>query len=337
MAAARSPADDQALTLTNYVGASSTVRTAEGKPVSKVSVLGRRIGGLGDRLWQAIGRGGWRHPEWPDAPMLRLIPALAGLIVAALLVLAGGLYVLARQADDHNEAGHHKALAGAVDALQSASPGFNGIAPEFARVLERASGLKDLRFEAEPAEGGREVQSMLDRKGRIVGWLSWEPQWPVTDLILPVLPFAVLIALGLAGFATLVTARVGRLLRKLAHSEQHAQKLQYEDVLTGLPNHGHFFAAFDRACTTRHGQELVAFAALDLDGFDEINDAVGYAGGDEVLAEVGRRLRGAVSPASAMVARLGSDEFALMITGRNADSALFVADTLRQALARPIL
>ena len=269
--------------------------------------------------------------------MLRLIPALAGLIVAALLVLAGGLYVLARQADDHNEAGHHKALAGAVDALQSASPGFNGIAPEFARVLERASGLKDLRFEAEPAEGGREVQSMLDRKGRIVGWLSWEPQRPVTDMILPVLPFAVLIALGLAGFATLVTARVGRLLRKLAHSEQHAQKLQYEDVLTGLPNHGHFFAAFDRACTTRHGQEPVAFAALDLDGFDEINDAVGYAGGDEVLAEVGRRLRGAVSPASAMVARLGSDEFALMITGRNADSALVVADTLRQALARPIL
>ena len=42
------------------------------------------------------------------------------------------------------------------------------------RSLERTAGLKDLRFEAEPAGGSREMQSVVDAQGRIVGWFSWE-------------------------------------------------------------------------------------------------------------------------------------------------------------------
>jgi hypothetical protein len=103
-----------------------------------------------------------------EPAVLRVIAPLALLVVAAIIVCVGLGYVLARQADDYLEAEHRQALAGAVEALQAVSPDLAGVEPKLIRVLERASGLKELRFEAEPAASGREVQPMLARNGRIV-------------------------------------------------------------------------------------------------------------------------------------------------------------------------
>jgi diguanylate cyclase (GGDEF)-like protein len=121
---------------------------------------------------------------------------------------------------------------------------------------------------------------------------------------------------------------------QLAKSEQHARRLEFEDMLTGLPNHNHFFELLDRAIATRRGEELLAFAVLDLDGFDEVNEALGYAGGDEVLAEVAKRLAQSLPP-GAVLGRLGSDEFALLIAGVHLQAALTTADALRRSLAGP--
>jgi diguanylate cyclase (GGDEF)-like protein len=294
-----------------------------------------------DRLLQAFRALCGQHPERParttrgEPAVLRVIAPLALLVIAAIIVCTGLGYVLARQADDYLEAEHRRALAGAVEALQAVSPDLASVESKLIRVLERASGLKELRFENEPAGTGREVQPMLDRNGRIVGWFSWESERPATAMMNRLLPLAGLIGFGLAGFAGLAMWQLSRLGLLLARSEQHVQKLEYEDVLTGLPNHNRFFELFDQAVTARQGTEHLAFATLDLDGFDEVNDALGYAGGDEALVEIGKRLREALPP-SAVIARLGSDEFALMITGKNAEAAMFMTDTLRQALARPI-
>jgi predicted signal transduction protein with EAL and GGDEF domain len=226
-----------------------------------------------------------------EPAVLRVIAPLALLVFAAIVVCTGLGYVLARQADDYFEAQHRQALVGAVEALQAVSPNLASVEPSLIRVLERASGLKGLRFEPEPAEAGRDVQSMLDRNGRIVGWFSWEPERPATAMMNRLFPLAGLIGLGLVGFAALTMWQLSRLGLLLAKSEQHVQKLEYEDGLTGLPNHNHFFELFDQAVAQRQGQEVLAFAALDLDGFDEVNDALGYAGGDEVLAEIGSACR----------------------------------------------
>src|SRR5207248_2124786 len=100
-------------------------------------------------------------------------------------------YVLARQADDYLEAEHRRALAGAVPALQAVSPDLAKVEPALIALLERASGLKALKFEREPpAARGRELQSMLDRNGRIIGWFSWEPERPATQMLVRLLPFA---------------------------------------------------------------------------------------------------------------------------------------------------
>jgi diguanylate cyclase (GGDEF)-like protein len=175
---------------------------------------------------------------------------------------------------------------------------------------------------------------MLDQKGRIVGWFSWEPERPATAMMNRLLPLAASIALGLLGFAALAMWQLGRLGFQLAKSEQHAQKLELEDMLTGLPNHNRFFALLDQAVAARQGEQTLVLAVLDLDGFDEVNDALGYAGGDEVLAEVAKRLAQSL-PAGAVLGRLGSDEFALLIADVDPQAALQAADALRRSLLRP--
>jgi diguanylate cyclase (GGDEF)-like protein len=286
------------------------------------------------QAWSGRHRGHPAHMLGGEPAALRLIAPLAALVVAAIVVCTGLAYVLARQADDYLEAHHRQALAGAVEALQAVSPDLSRVEPKLIRVLERASGLKELRFETEPVGGEREVQSMLDGNGRIVGWFSWEPERPATAMMHRLLPLAGSIALGLVGFAALVMRQLGRLGFALARSEQHVQKLEYQDGLTGLPNHNRFFELFDQAIAARCGHEILAFAVLDLDGFDEVNDALGYAGGDEVLAEIGKRLQVSL-PRGALIGRLGSDEFALLISGTDPQGAMAAADAVRQSIVRP--
>jgi diguanylate cyclase (GGDEF)-like protein len=292
-------------------------------------------------LRRALAACSGRHPDRPrrkltaEPVVLRLIAPLACLMFAATIVCTGLAYVLARQADDYLEAEHRRALTGAVQALQAVSPDLARVEPALIVLLERASGLQELKFEREPAGQGRERQSMLDRNGRIIGWFSWVLERPATRMLHRLFPFAATIAFGLVGFAVLAMWQLRRLGVELAQTEQHVERLEYQDTLTGLPNHNRFFEVFDERLSPRQGEEMLAFAALDLDGFDEVNDVLGYAGGDEALVEIGKRLREAL-PAGGVIGRLGSDEFELLISGADATTALQAADTLRQAIARPM-
>ena len=64
----------------------------------------------------------------------------------------------------------------------------------------------------------------------------------------------------------------------------------------------------------------MALAVMDLDGFKEINDTLGHYAGDQVLQQVGSRLRSVVRTADT-VARLGGDEFALILPFTDVDGA----------------
>jgi len=91
--------------------------------------------------------------------------------------------------------------------------------------------------------------------------------------------------------------------RKIAHMALH-------DELTGLPNRTGFNRWLDKEIdhASARGQQ-VAFIAVDLDRFKEINDAQGHAAGDEVLQSIGQALAEIVEDGES-VARLGGDEFA---------------------------
>lgn len=124
-------------------------------------------------------------------------------------------------------------------------------------------------------------------------------------------------------------------------TEQKAQatrieQLAFYDPLTGLPNRA---LSADRlkqalAAAHRHGQR-VALLFLDLDRFKEINDTQGHAAGDAVLMEVARRFQ-AVLRQEETLARIGGDEFVVIVEEAEQSAVAVIAERLRQALAEPL-
>ncbi|MBD8679817.1 EAL domain-containing protein [Sphingomonas sp. CFBP 13720] len=88
--------------------------------------------------------------------------------------------------------------------------------------------------------------------------------------------------------------------------------LAHHDVLTGLPNRLLFENRLaHELLRCRRSGEQVALFAIDMDGFKEINDRHGHAGGDNALRHAARLLRECVR-ADDLVARIGGDEFAIV-------------------------
>jgi diguanylate cyclase (GGDEF)-like protein len=104
------------------------------------------------------------------------------------------------------------------------------------------------------------------------------------------------------------------------------------DPLTGLANQRAFHRelAEEMSRARRHGRPL-ALILLDLDNFKAINAAEGPPGGDRVLIEVAKRVRGALR-LEAHVARLGGDELAVLLPECDANGAYAVAERVRNAV-----
>ena len=133
---------------------------------------------------------------------------------------------------------------------------------------------------------------------------------------------------GLISIATDITER--------RRSERHIQFLAHHDTLTNLPNRALFMDRLQQAIRQAGpGKRKVAVLMLDLDHFKHVNDNLGHAAGDRLLAEVADRLR-ACAGTGDTVARLGGDEFAIvqpLIT--SADAAATLAHQAVSALAEP--
>ena len=89
-------------------------------------------------------------------------------------------------------------------------------------------------------------------------------------------------------------------------------RLARTDALTGLLNRPAFTAALgERLMAAKAAGEPLALFVINLDRFKHLNDSLGHAGGDLLLAEIGARLRSDVAGGE-LVGRLGADEFALV-------------------------
>ncbi len=120
---------------------------------------------------------------------------------------------------------------------------------------------------------------------------------------------------------------------ELSQSNEHAAT---HDQLTGLANRRHLEERGQQALDSPDAG-MLALLVIDLDHFKEINDALGHAAGDRVLAEVALRLAAAASDGD-LVARLGGDEFAVLIGGLGAPAlAVPRARMVLAALGEPMV
>ncbi len=120
--------------------------------------------------------------------------------------------------------------------------------------------------------------------------------------------------------------------------ESRLRHQAFHDALTGLPNRSYLVEELNRHCARerREPSQFVALLFLDLVGFKSVNDHFGHDVGDEVLREIGRRLRVATRPED-LPARLGGDEFVVVMSAvESADDALGAAQRLVTLLIEPI-
>jgi diguanylate cyclase (GGDEF)-like protein len=117
----------------------------------------------------------------------------------------------------------------------------------------------------------------------------------------------------------------GRLEHSLAQVTQLKEQLRhqaYHDGLTGLPNRLHLLEAVEQELA--HGTGSAAVLYLDLDRFKTLNDTWGHSAGDELLSEFARRLEGSIR-AQDLAARIGGDEFAVLVRNADAEAAISAA------------
>jgi diguanylate cyclase (GGDEF)-like protein len=148
----------------------------------------------------------------------------------------------------------------------------------------------------------------------------------------------IVVAIGLALLWALLFRIVERASRRLSAQAEENYELARYDQLTGLPNRTLFHERV-AACareTAEHPDDA-AVLLIDLDGFTEINNTLGDRTGNQLLRNVGERLRARLG-GNAFVARLGADEFAVLCTRTGGiEGALEQASAVHSSLETPLI
>ncbi len=132
-----------------------------------------------------------------------------------------------------------------------------------------------------------------------------------------------------------------QLKKSLAASEARYRVLAHVDELTSLPNRRAFNLHLEEARTRALTEnEPIGLVILDADLFKQYNDNAGHLGGDACLRSIAQVLAGIVSPAEGTAARIGGEEFAVLLPGTTESRARAIAEQIRQrveslALAHP--
>ncbi len=125
-------------------------------------------------------------------------------------------------------------------------------------------------------------------------------------------------------------------VRDTTERREAAQALRHalcQDHLTGLLNRRRFFELGEAECRrAQQGHRGLSAIMVDIDHFKSINDIYGHGAGDTALTAVAGLLRLLTRDEVDLVGRLGGEEFALLLPGRDAAAATAVAERLRGAL-----
>ena len=173
------------------------------------------------------------------------------------------------------------------------------------------------------------------RYGMRVMWLSWAAGALGAALLMPLSPFwmgEVQMLRSFVAMMLVVPVLFGPLIRTLHHVTDELRTAAGSDPLTGLGNRRmlgeHLRLAQQRS---RRDATLLAVILFDLDHFKRVNDTLGHAAGDRLLAEVSAAIRNNCR-AGDFLARVGGDEFVLLVEGLSRRSGRQQAHEIAQKI-----
>jgi diguanylate cyclase (GGDEF)-like protein len=137
---------------------------------------------------------------------------------------------------------------------------------------------------------------------------------------------------GSAALLLLVIARMSGFVSRVQRQSLELRHAAEQDGLTGLANRRRFDVALREALAA--GRPQMAF--LGLNGFKNVNDELGRPVGDRVLSSLAERLSRIVPP-GALVARMGGDEFAVLLADATPEQAEWLATAVVEALRAPVV
>jgi diguanylate cyclase (GGDEF)-like protein len=192
--------------------------------------------------------------------------------------------------------------------------------PDARQVRELLAQIDALHERAQPLE---------QEFGATIGVASRQ----IAQLLLVVLPLGcALLLLGAVSHSRALFRRDARMdaaLRELAESLRHQAT---HDSLTNLTNRAEFEALLAQAIAERvRGASHWWLLYFDLDQFKVINDTCGHAAGDELIRRVSWLVRARLQPDD-ILARVGGDEFGVLLPRRSRAAALALADDIRQQI-----
>jgi diguanylate cyclase (GGDEF)-like protein len=199
------------------------------------------------------------------------------------------------------------------------------------------SKLSGMHYRTTPSSAGQEAYvPLMATNGKPLGYFAWTPERPGRTLMMQIAPAVAFASLIAAGIGIFLYWRLRRASIELQDSESRALHLAFHDTLTGLPNRALFneklISALERV---KAGEGEAALLFLDLDRFKNVNDTLGHRAGDDLLTHAAERLCQEAG-ATATVARISGDEFAVLIEGERVRGyAEDLAGRMVGALARP--
>lgn len=122
--------------------------------------------------------------------------------------------------------------------------------------------------------------------------------------------------------------------RRLAEANVRLEQQATTDALTGLPNRRRFMERLrQEVAKSRRYHDRLSLLLIDVDHFKRINDTFGHPGGDKVLQEIGAHLMERARETD-LPARIGGEEFAVLLPSTKLDGARIIAENLRDRVSQ---
>jgi diguanylate cyclase (GGDEF)-like protein/PAS domain S-box-containing protein len=133
-----------------------------------------------------------------------------------------------------------------------------------------------------------------------------------------------------------ILACIMRDMTKSRQDRETIRRMAYSDWLTNLPNRRSFQDRIHEVCAAhRRNNQPFALLYVDLDRFKHVNDTLGQAIGDQLLVRVAERLSSCLREQD-FLARIGGDEFQIIMPNTGRETALEYAEQIMEALSKPV-